>query len=286
MDKFPEIPLGIGIGPGTQPGDQEGELAILAMPSGMDTFNQPVMPEPEEVEHLTAGKALLEDILRALRDYDPNAAVRSIDLSALDTDNRALVDSTLGEGEVSVVHDGPSPIKAQEAVLAGVWRVQHFDEQQRVIHDSVEIGAAPAMVGETFARADRSVDTGFDADDPAIQNAPALLVELADKIAAYRPGEPAHVINLTLLPLTDGDLALLGERLGVGPVTLLSRGYGNCRIGSTARANTWWIKYYNSQDLLILNTIEVVDLPAVAMAAPEDIADSAERLDEMLELYR
>ena len=58
------------------------------------------------------------------------------------------------------------------------------------------------------------------------------------------------------------------------------------RIGSTAQPNVWWIKYFNSQEALILNTIEVIDVPAVAQAAAEDIADSAERLDEILELYR
>ena len=74
--------------------------------------------------------------------------------------------------------------------------------------------------------------------------------------------------------------------MGVGPVTILSRGYGNCRIGSTAKRNGWWIKFYNSQDALILNTIEIVDIPSVAIAAPEDIADSADRLNEILEMYR
>ena len=34
---------------------------------------------------------------------------------------------------------------------------------------------------------------------------------------------------------------------------------------------------------LILNTIEVVDLPAVAQAATEDLDDSRERLAELLE---
>ena len=122
--------------------------------------------------------------------------------------------------------------------------------------------------------------------DGGLQNAPAVLVELADKISAYRPGDPLHTVNLSLLPLTDGDVVEIGQRLGVGPVTILSRGYGNCRIGSTAKRNTWWIKYFNSQDALILNTIEIVDVPEVAQAAPEDIADSIERLDEILELYR
>lgn len=286
MEKFHGIPIGLDVGPGSQPGVEDDDLAILSMPSGMETFMRPVMPEPEEVIHLTAGKQVLEDILSALRAYSPQQPVQSIDLSDLDAANLELVNQTLGEGEVSAVYDGPSPIRAQEAVLPGVWRVHHFDTRQQLIHDCIEIGAAPALAIEAFTQSGRSLNADFNPNDPTIQNAPALLVELADKIGTYQAGDVAHVINLSLLPLSDGDLALLGERLGVGPVTLLSRGYGNCRIGSTAKANTWWIKYFNSQDLLILNTIEVVDLPAVAKAAPEDIEDSAHRLDEMLELYR
>jgi hydrogenase-1 operon protein HyaF len=37
---------------------------------------------------------------------------------------------------------------------------------------------------------------------------------------------------------------------------------------------------------LILNTLEIVDVPEVAMAADEDLADSEERLAELLEWMR
>jgi hydrogenase-1 operon protein HyaF len=35
----------------------------------------------------------------------------------------------------------------------------------------------------------------------------------------------------------------------------------------------------------ILNTLEVTDIPAVACAAPEDLADTAERLSSIIEPY-
>ncbi|MCG8082170.1 MAG: hydrogenase expression/formation protein, partial [Candidatus Thiodiazotropha taylori] len=68
-------------------------------------------------------------------------------------------------------------------------------------------------------------------------------------------------------------------------LTILSRGYGNCRITSTAVQNVWWVQYFNSQDKNILNTIEIGAIPAVAAAAHEDVQDSAERLSEILEAY-
>jgi hydrogenase-1 operon protein HyaF len=119
-----------------------------------------------------------------------------------------------------------------------------------------------------------------------VVNAAALATELDDKIAAYRPGACAHVINLTLLPLTEEDVSFLVRRLGDGSVTILSRGYGNCRITSTSTRNAWWVTYYNSREAVVLNTIEIVDVPSVACAAPEDLADSAQRIGEILEVYR
>lgn len=286
MHKFPDIPI-VEIGPGTQPTAREEGLEYMTMPSGMATYHQPILPEPEDAAGMKQGKRVLEQVLRALRQWRRNGPIEVVDLDPLDADNLDFVNQALGEGEVSVAFDGPSPIRAQESVLAGVWRVQHFDGHGRVIRDAIEIGEVPDMVrSAAFSDADRELDSACDRSDPAIQNAPALLVELAEKLGNYRPGDAPHTLNLTLLPLTETDVMLLGERLGVGPVTILSRGYGNCRIGSTARRNGWWIKYFNSQDVLILNTIEVVDVPSVAIAAPEDIADSIERLDEILEMYR
>ena len=41
----------------------------------------------------------------------------------------------------------------------------------------------------------------------------------------------------------------------------------------------------NVTDLLILNTLEVVGVPIVVAAAPEDLQDSAMRLDEIIAPY-
>ena len=99
-------------------------------------------------------------------------------------------------------------------------------------------------------------------------------------------GDLPHVINLTLLPHTEADLDWLAEALGTGSVTILSRGYGNCRITATALPHVWRVQYFNSMDTLILDTFEVSGLPEVACAAPEDLADSAARLRTVIEAIR
>ncbi|MDJ0741149.1 MAG: hydrogenase expression/formation C-terminal domain-containing protein [Gammaproteobacteria bacterium] len=286
MHEFPDIPI-VEIGPGSQTRDADDSLEYMSMPEAMQTYHRPILPEPEDVAGIDVGRRVLGDVGAALRAWQPGMPAALIDLDALDAASLAFVNQALGEGEVSITLDGPAPVRVQESVLAGVWRVRHLDAQERVVRDTIEVGDVPELVrNATFADAALTLDTAVYAYDPEIQNAPALLVEVADRLASQRPGDPAHAVNLSLLPLSDADLVLLGERLGVGPVTILSRGYGNCRIGSTATRNVWWIKYFNSQDALILNTIEVTDVPAVALAAAEDVADSRERLDEILELYR
>ncbi|MCB1925279.1 MAG: hydrogenase expression/formation protein [Gammaproteobacteria bacterium] len=284
MPSFPDIPI-VGIGAGSQSGDDEYEY--MHMPSGMHTYRTPLLPEPEDTAGLDTGKQVLATVLDALQRWRRGTATTPVDLAGLDAANLDFVNQALGEGEVSVACDAALPVRAQESVLAGVWRVQHLDADQRITRDTIEVGDVPQVVRDAAsAVSTAALDAACDGGDPAIQNAPALLVELADRLASWRDGDPPHTLNLSLLPLSDADLMLLGERLGVGPVTILSRGYGNCRIGSTAQRNGWWIKYYNSQDALILNTIEITDVPSVALAAAEDIADSAERLGEILALYR
>ena len=63
---------------------------------------------------------------------------------------------------------------------------------------------------------------------------------------------------------------------------MISRGFGNCRVTSTLTRNVWRVQYFNSMNTLILDTIEVIDVPEVAIAAPEDLSDSRERLAELI----
>jgi hydrogenase-1 operon protein HyaF len=76
---------------------------------------------------------------------------------------------------------------------------------------------------------------------------------------------------------------MLERALPGGSVAIMSRGFGNCRITSTTARNVWRVQYFNSMNTLILNTIEVVDVPEVALAAPEDLDDTRERLAELID---
>ncbi|MEW5963594.1 MAG: hydrogenase expression/formation C-terminal domain-containing protein [Pseudomonadota bacterium] len=271
------------IGPGSQPEDQDGTLNYLPMPSGMTVFSVPSLPEPGEAEGREAGKAALHEVLRALESAQYGETASAIDITSLDAANRSFVDQVLGEGEVSVVAAGTH--QAQESVLAGVWRVHIADDEGRIVSDLIEIGSFPQSILDiafSAARHDVAIPQGFGAN---VFNAPALLPEINEHIAKANAAAAPHVINLSLLPHTLEDLALLDQLLGKGDLVILSRGYGNCRVTSTRTRNVWWVQYYNSQDTLILNSIEVTRLPEVVRAASEDLAASAERLREILEVY-
>ena len=130
------------------------------------------------------------------------------------------------------------------------------------------------------------VEAADEALPDGVANAPALLTELGAALGQYEASGRTHAINLSLLPHTEADLEYLADKLGRGLVTVLSRGYGNCRISATGTAHVWWVQYFNSQDALILNTLEVARVPDVACAAPEDLEASAERLAEIIEVYK
>jgi len=280
-----EIP--VSTGPGSQPGEEDGMALDYPMPSGMMIYSMPEIPEPDEIDGVGDAIALLGLMQKELAGYRTDRPAVVLSLEGLDERNRDLINQILGNGEVSMKYHGAVDARIQESVLAGVWRIQYLDAAGDVRRDVIEIAGIPGLVKQaTFGAAAGEV-VFRQADIPdTVYNAAPLLTEINDKLPEYRPDSVPHVINLSLLPHTSEDIDFLSTMLGSGPVVILSRGYGNCRITSTATRNVWWVQYFNSQETLILNTIEISGVPEVACAAQEDIDDSAQRLLEILEVYQ
>ncbi|HFD80428.1 MAG TPA: hydrogenase expression/formation protein [Gammaproteobacteria bacterium] len=278
------IPV-VGIGPGSQPSEADGQqLEYISMPREMYRYQAPDIPEPEQVGHLQAARAATDWLRTALEEYRVGGQPRIADISALDAENRELVNQILGEGEVSLIYQGEVRIDMQESVLAGIWRSFWRDAGGGISRDLIEVCDVPLLARRP---PEPSAGAGLSAAEPPddVMNARPILSELEEQLQRWRPGRPAHVVNLTLLPLSEGDLAFLDQVLGKGPVATLSRGYGECQITSTAVDGLWWVRYYNSMGTLILNTLEVTDIPLVACAAQEDLDDSRRRFSELLEPY-
>ncbi len=286
MGKIHDIPI-VSVGPGSQPAESDGaELEYIDLPREISTFRRPHIPEPEEVEDLQGAREAMEWLKQALARYEPGAEPLIANLAALDEANLELVNQIMGDGEVSVSYSGVVRARMQESVLAGVWRTFYLDDEDKLLHDLIEVADVPYLVRlPAHQTPPRSRSLTEIEVPPDVMNAMAILTELEEHRHRVAPGDDAHVINLTLLPLSQGDVAFLEQALGNGPVDLLSRGYGSCRVSSTSIPNIWWVRFFNSMNKLILDTIEVVDVPKVACAAREDIADSRQRLSEILEPY-
>lgn len=260
-----------GFGPGSQSTDEA--LEYIALPSGMRTY-VPHMPEIEDPDSLAPALAVLDQVAQACDLVAREGGRAQIALAGLAAPARRLLAETLGHGEVSMRLRGVPAVAVQESVFAGVWVLQGADI------DLIEVAPVPELA-VTRAHQPHRATTPDAPRAPGVVNAPALLAELGDKSASYRPGAEIHVVNLTLLPHTPEDLDHMARVLGEGAVTILSRGYGNCRITASAMPHVWRVQFFNSSDTLILDTWEVTQMPEVAIAGPEDLADSADRIREV-----
>ena len=280
---IPIIPVG-GVGPGSQP-DEEGP-DCLDIPTDMRTFARPSSDFIDDPKAVAAARSVLIELRAAMQArgfvaHGVAAAPVILDLIGRPAEEVRAVNEALGDGEVSIVVRAPAPMRIQETAFAGVWRVLAYDAAGLLVRDAIEACALPPSVIAS-ARAAAARQCQVHPAPEGLMNAPALLSELQAASERSRDGAAAEVLNLTLLPLSAADLSHLDACLGAGSVTMLSRGYGNCRIASTALHDTWWVQYFNSMDRPILNTLEVVDVPEVALAAREDWDDSIERLGEWI----
>ncbi len=280
-----DIPVTI-LGPGSQPESFDGKtLSCIDMPSEMATYRKPNVPEPEAVTDLGGARDAMFWLRDTLRAFDESTPPKLANLSALDVENRDLVNQILGEGEIAVKYDGAVQARSQEAVLAGVWRTLYVDDDDKVYCDILEVAGVPHTVRTLAGRSESAVELPDRGASAAMTNVLAILAELQAARERYVESGQPHSINLTLLPLSENELEFLDAHLGRGPVDVLSRAYGNCRVISTTTSCIWWVRYYNSMGTLILNSLEVIDVPNVVAAAAEDISDSAGRLVEILEPY-
>jgi hydrogenase-1 operon protein HyaF len=275
---IPIVPLGAGAH------SEDETLDYLPMPKDMDAYQPPMLPEPGEAAACAAAQETLHAVLALLERAARGEPCEPVSVRALPEADRHLLNQVLGEGEASaIVREQAQGLETsiQESVFAGVWRLM-TRRGDALVDDVIEVGPVPALLRRIAVDDVRPAQPWQGALPPGVQSAPLLAQEIRDQVQHWRPGQPPHVVNLSLLPVTPEDIAFLDHELGTGRVLLLSRGYGNCRITNTLLPNCWRVVYYNSMDTVILNTVEVVDMPEVAMAAPEDLRDSHERLHDVL----
>lgn len=274
MKAFP-IPI---VGESPFPADEEEPLQVIVNPGEMPVFHMPSRREPATPEDERTARGIIGRLLEAIGNYCcgqrnyPRLVLDGLTPGAL-----RVLNESLGEGEVSARIGNLAVV--QETAFAGIWRILTYGPDGEPAGDRLEACPIPELI---VNQAPASGTVEMPPAPAGLMNAPSLVREIADRSLRHRETGETHVINLTLLPVTPEDLAYLDAALGRGGVSLLSRGYGNCRITATSLPGVWWVQYFNAAENLILNTLEMTDIPEVALAAPEDIADSIERLADCL----
>lgn len=271
----------VAMGPGSQ-GDEAPDY--LPMPKGMETFSAPSLPYDAPAAAVAQAARLLDIFVDGAVEVG-FAGGAKLELLGLEAPLREVINQSMGFGEVSAFTTAPAHWRVQETAFAGLWRVLQVADDGTMLVDRLETGSIPSVLTDAMLQT-AVADLPAPAYPAGCMNAQALVEEIRQQAAAWRVGDGAHVINLTLLPVSDADLDTLYGWLGHREVSILSRGYGNCRITSTRLKNVWWVQYFNSMDTLILNSIEIVAMPEVALASDEDFSDSIERLREYLEMMR
>jgi hydrogenase-1 operon protein HyaF len=239
----------------------------------------------EAIARCPRAAALLPQLAEALAVQKTSEPGKLFDVTDCDGDDLELIGQVLGQGEVSGLAALPDNVTAeiQEATVAGLWRVRFFDSARRLAADYLEIATIPEIVRRAAGLGAERL--AFGAPPPGAMNVMPLLAEINERMSQRSADQPTHVINFSLLPMNEVDMTFLQQTLGEGSVQLLSRGYGACKVTATGARNVWSVQFFNASDAIIVDTLEIGDVPAAACAAEEDFRDSAERLREIHEAY-
>ncbi len=260
----------------------EESLRLLEMPVGLTRPRKQALA----VEQLTPhARTVLEEALAALHRHAEGVTESTqISIRSLTTAERATVMDVLGEGDVWAQLGGNAKYDMVETALPGLWRIAAAMPGGSTT-EWLEVAGIPQVILSAAERVPRDTITIPTAVPQGAMNALPLLAELQERAGAYRPGTENHVINFTLLPITEVDAEVLTSVLGQIPLVIRSGGYGSCRIFATGLKHVWAVQYLNSMSKVILDTLEVGDVPIAARAAREDFEDSGLRLAEILQAY-
>ena len=97
-----------------------------------------------------------------------------------------------------------------------------------------------------------------------------------------RTGE-STIIDLRAIPFGPGDETRLISLLGKGEVVATLEALGKTTINETRFSGVWLVDHYNSEDERIAFQIEVIEIPELLRAQTDDMYESLDQLDEVLD---
>lgn len=275
-------------------GEEEAEGVFVGTAEGPELLGVPSLREaaapklPADFQPSPAVDRFFDAVGAALLRAadDPSGSPARFDLAALAPDERIVVGAILGDGDVSIVAGREPTYQVQESVLTGVWQIRGETDDGAIVMDQIEVGRIPSLVRDAALSLAGPMPRSEAPLPEGVMNVGPVLAEIGARSEAWRPGTAPHVLNFTLFPMTEADTAVLTETLGQAPLTIVSGGFGTCRIMATRVRHVWAVQYLDAMGKPILDTVEIGDVPEVACAAAEDFAASATRLATMMETYR
>lgn len=235
----------------------------------------------ENCPHSPAVMALLADVRYQLTQRIPaKQDVLGWDLSSLNADDLTFLNTLLGEGEVSVriQHADGRASEIQESIFCGIWRVRCQDDKGQW-QEHLEVGSAPRALWQAATINTLPDDSLLPPPIDGLMNGLTLAQELLAHVRD--PAAQPHSINLTQLPISDADRLFLARLCGEGHIQIRTIGYGESQIDATALRHVWHVRCLDTLKGLLLESYEICPLPELVLAAPEDLLDSLERLDEV-----
>ena len=270
--------------PGDAPAESDEQLRLIGMPTGLV---RAARQTPADEELTAASRAVMNEVITDLkrRTEVPDAPPTRVSLNGLSEAEKVTIADILGEGDVwAKVGLDNAYWRVVESVMAGIWRIES-STADGTQGEWIEVGPVPAPILRAATELPRAEIQVPEQMPQGAMNAPALLFELQQRSREYRPGAENHVINFTLLPLTDVDAQVLTTVLGQVPLVIRSGGFGSSRVFATDLRHVWAVQFINGMGNVILDTLEIGGVPISVLAAREDFEDSAERLGEILQAF-
>lgn len=112
----------------------------------------------------------------------------------------------------------------------------------------------------------------------SLMNAPFLLHEIALALENLRQTGERRTLYLSQFPLGPDDAAFLQDFLGRGPATITLGGVNQTIWRESATAGVWWGEYYEGPSKLLLRTLEIAEIPELAVTPASDIDQGLEQL--------
>lgn len=98
-----------------------------------------------------------------------------------------------------------------------------------------------------------------------------------------RTGE-STIIDLRAIPFGPGDEERLLDLLGQGEVMATLDALGKTTVKESRFSGVWIVDHYNSEAERIAFQIEVIEIPELLCAQPDDMYESLEKLDTVLDV--